>query len=64
MVVKKIEKIIKMPVLHINTILAGMDKLPNLLSVDTEGMDFRILSALDCLCRNRWGRRRNYFFDG
>ena len=44
---QKIEKVIKMPVLHINTVLSGMDKTPNLLSVDTEGMDYRILSAVD-----------------
>ena len=44
---QKIEEVIKVPVLHINTVISGMDKLPNLLSVDTEGMDYRILSAVD-----------------
>ena len=44
---QKIEKVVKIPVLHINTVISKMSELPNLLSVDTEGMDYRILSAVD-----------------
>jgi len=44
---QKIEKVIKVPVRSVNAVIQEMSKMPNLLSVDTEGMDCRILSSVD-----------------
>jgi FkbM family methyltransferase len=44
-----VEKVIKMPLVHINDVLDKHfhDRAPNLLSIDCEGFDIRILKALD-----------------
>jgi FkbM family methyltransferase len=43
-----IEKVLKMPLLNINTIMQEhLGGAPNFLSIDTEGMDFDILKTLD-----------------
>jgi FkbM family methyltransferase len=45
---KVIEKVIKMPLLNINTIMQEhLGGAPNFLSIDTEGMDLEILKTLD-----------------
>jgi FkbM family methyltransferase len=43
-----LEKVIKMPLLNINTVIAEhFGKAPDLISVDTEGLDLQILRSLD-----------------
>jgi FkbM family methyltransferase len=43
-----IEKVMKMPLVDINTVIAqNLGKAPDLLSVDTEGLDLEILKSLD-----------------
>lgn len=45
---QKIKKIIQIKVIHINKILKqNFKKWPNILSIDTEGYDFKILNAID-----------------
>lgn len=45
---QKIEKIIKIPVRRVNTILdQHFETCPNLISLDIEGLDFQILKSLD-----------------
>jgi FkbM family methyltransferase len=44
----KYEKIIKIPLINVNTILAeNFETAPDLISIDVEGMDFEILQSLD-----------------
>jgi len=50
---QKIEKTIKVPVINVNLVLTNnFPKWPNIISVDTEGMDISILKAID------WNRFR------
>jgi hypothetical protein len=43
-----IERVVKMPLLNINAVIAQQfGKAPDLISVDTEGLDFLILKSLD-----------------
>lgn len=42
---EKIEKIISIPIRGINEVLASLPVCPNLVSLDTEGMDLRILQG-------------------
>lgn len=51
---QKIENVIKVPVINVNCILRDyFKKWPNIISVDTEGMDISILRAVD------WSRFRS-----
>ena len=44
---QKIEQIIKVSVININKVLAKFNKWPNLISIDTEGMDISILNTIN-----------------
>ena len=45
---QKIEKVIKVPVMNVNTVIEKHFKTwPNVVSIDTEGMDHRIVKAID-----------------
>ena len=46
---RRIEKVLKMPLVNINRIIADHfgGKAPDFVSVDTEGLDFDILRSLD-----------------
>jgi len=48
---QKIEEVVKMPVINVNRVLEdNFEKWPNIISVDTEGMDYRIINAIN------WGK--------
>ncbi|MDP2685269.1 MAG: FkbM family methyltransferase [bacterium] len=44
---QKIENVIKVPVLHVNRLLGQFAQWPNIISIDTEGLDFDILNAIN-----------------
>lgn len=45
---QKIERIIKTPVINVNKILSKyFNKWPNVISIDTEGVDYSIIKAID-----------------